>query len=90
MLQIDSQIWLLSATQLKLHFHHDMRKRQTHFAITSPAGDFSIDYPAWWAEIPDFEPVEPEMDKDEDYLAYIYEVWQTPSLQQALLKRWMA
>ena len=90
MLQIDSQLWPLSAPHLKLHFYHDVRKRQTHFAITSPAGDFAIDYPAWWAEIPDFVPVEPEMDKDEDYLAYIYEVWQTPSLQQALLKSWTA
>ncbi|MEH8019568.1 hypothetical protein MN202_20220 [Rheinheimera muenzenbergensis] len=43
-----------------------------------------------WAEIPDFVPVEPEMDKDEDYLAYIYYVWQTPSIQQARLKRWTA
>ncbi len=30
------------------------------------------------------------MNKDEDYLAYIYYVWQTPSIQQALLKRWTA
>jgi hypothetical protein len=89
-LQIDTKIWPFSAQQLKLSYHHKVPQQQTHFALSSPTGDFAIDYPAWWANIPDFELVEPEMDKDEDYLAYIYEVWQTPSIQQTLLKRWTA
>ena len=89
-LQIDEQSWLLSDAQLWLKFYHDVAKRTSHFALTSPSADFAIDYLAWWADIPDFEPIEPEMDKDEDYLAYVYEVWKTPSIQQALLKRWTA
>lgn len=87
-LQVDSKVWPFSTDGISLHYHHMLHQQQTHFAITSPAGDFSIDYPAWWAEIPDFEPVEPETDKDEDYLAYIYEVWQIPPLQQVLIKSW--
>lgn len=89
-LQIDGQNWLLADAQLRLNFYHNVTKRTSHFTLTSPAANFAIDYPAWWAEISDFVPVEPEMDKDEDYLAYIYHVWQTPSIQQALLKRWTA
>ena len=89
-LQIDGQSWLLSDTQLRLKFYHNVAKRTSHFALTSPSTDFAINYPAWWADIPDFEPIEPEMDKDEDYLAYIYEVWKTPSIQQTLLERWTA
>ena len=87
-LQINSQIWIFASKELKISFYHDVLQRTSHFSITSPQGDFTLEYPAWWSEMPDFEPFEPEMDKDEDYLAYIYEVWQQPTIQNALQKRW--
>ncbi|WP_134052121.1 hypothetical protein [Rheinheimera aquimaris] len=89
-LQIDKKVWLFSSSTLNIDYHHKFQQRLTHFSITSPDDNFAIDYRAWWADIPDFEPLEPEMDQDEDYLAYIYEVWKTPSIQQALLERWTA
>lgn len=87
-LQIDKKVWPFSNTTVHINYHHKLQQRLTHFAITSPNDNFSMDYRAWWADIPDFQPTEPEMDQDEDYLAYIYEVWKTPSIQQALLKKW--
>jgi len=50
--------------------------------------NFSIEYDAWWADIPSFEPVEPEMDEDEDFMGYIYAVWMNKTLQNNLISSW--
>lgn len=87
-LQIDSDKWDLSSEDIELRYFHNLAKRTTCFEVRFRDKAFSIEYKAWWAEIPGFEPVEPEMDEDEDFLAYVFEVWKNKKLQRSLINRW--
>lgn len=87
-LQIDSDKWELSSGAVELRYFHDVTKRTTCFEVNSPEGSVSIEYNAWWAGIPGFVPVEPEMDEDEDFLGYVFAVWKNKHLQANLIGRW--
>lgn len=88
MLQIGLKIWDLSSDVLKLNYFHNIANRTSCFQVLFNGELTSIEYEAWWANIPDFEPVEPEMDEDEDFMAYVFSVWKNTQVQKALLSRW--
>ncbi|CAA0101666.1 Uncharacterised protein [BD1-7 clade bacterium] len=75
-LQIGRERWDLSDNGIELRYFHIIARRRTFFSIDPANLPISIEYDAWWADIPGFEPVEPEMDQDEDFLGYVYYVWQ--------------
>jgi len=87
-LQIDSDKWDLSSVDLQLRYFHNLANKTTRFEVKSPEKSVSIEYKAWWADIPGFEPVEPEMDEDEDFLGYVFAVWKNKQLQQSLISTW--
>lgn len=86
-LQIDSSKWILTEG-LNIQYHHSPTKKTTAFVVADNTDSFSLEYKAWWANIPDFSLIEPEMDEDEDFFAYIFAVSKNKSIQQALLKQW--
>lgn len=87
-LQIDSNKWELSSEDVELRYFHNLANKTTCFEVKSPKKSASIEYKAWWAEIPEFEPVEPEMDEDEDFLGYAFAVWKSKQLQWNLISSW--
>jgi hypothetical protein len=87
-LQLDSDKWELSSVDVELMYCHNLANKTTFFEVKSPEKSVSIEYKAWWAEIPGFEPVEPEMDEDEDFLGYVYAVWKNKKLQGSLISSW--
>lgn len=88
MLQIGLKIWDLSSDSVELSYFHNISKRTSCFQVLFNGELTSIEYEAWWAKIPMFVPVEPEMDEDEDFMAYILSVWKNAQLQKTLLSRW--
>jgi hypothetical protein len=87
-LQIDNDKWDIRSDKLEMHYFHELVDKTTHFEILSEGKLFSIRYQSWWAEIPHFLPVEPEMDQDEDFLGYIFAVWNSGQLQKSLMASW--
>lgn len=87
-LQVDTKVWDFTDEDLKITYHHNIANRTSVFRVLSPDLNFVLEYPAWWSFIPNFLPIEPEMDQDEDFLAYIQTVWQSLSIQKSLLKKW--
>jgi hypothetical protein len=87
-LQLDTDKWELSSVDVELMYFHNLANKTTCFEVKSPEKSVSIEYKAWWAEIPGFEPVEPEMDEDEDFLGYVYAVWKNKQLQGSLISSW--
>jgi hypothetical protein len=82
--QWNERRWPLAAPDLQLSYAHDLAAAATTFT----AGDRSITYPAWWRGDPAFDPLVPEQDEQEDYLAYVVAVWSDPLLQASLLDAW--
>ena len=87
-LQIGDKTWNLSSQDIVLRYSHSLSKKMTSFEVKSNGQNISIEYEAWWAGIPSFEPIEPEMDEDEDFMGYIYAVWVNKALQQSLISSW--
>ncbi|PXF30703.1 hypothetical protein WH50_14000 [Pokkaliibacter plantistimulans] len=87
-LQMDRDKWELSSADVELRYFHNLANRTTCFEVKSPKKSVSIEYKTWWAEIPGFEPVEPEMDEDEDFLGYVFSVWKNKQLQGSLISNW--
>ncbi|WP_347330488.1 hypothetical protein [Marinimicrobium locisalis] len=87
-LQIDHQVWDLLSDRVALSYHHDFKSRTTLFKVSDDLAEFSVDYPAWWSSIPNFQPVEPEMDAEEDFMAYVIEVSKDPGLCKSLVSFW--
>ena len=87
-LQVGSDMWRLNSEDVKLRYFHNLANKTTCFEVKSPEKSLSIEYKAWWAEIPGFEPVEPEMDEDEDFLGYVFAVWKNKQLQDRLISSW--
>lgn len=88
-LQIGSDKWEFYSGDIELRYFHNVAKRTTCFEVKSQEKSVSIEYKAWWAEIPGFEPVEPEMDEDEDFLGYVFSVWKNKQLQERLISNWV-
>ncbi len=87
-LQINAQKWWFNSEEIELFYSHNLHDKTTEFRVKSATDDIIITKPAWWADIPDFEPFEPEMDEDEDYFGYIYAMFSVPSAQAHILKAW--
>lgn len=87
-LQIDMDRFDFRCRDLVIEYYHNITTRDTTFCVRHPGFEFLLSYPAWWADIPAFEPVEPEMDQDNDYYAYLHSIWRNPSLQSKLIKSW--
>ncbi|MGI2112690.1 hypothetical protein ACRN9G_03710 [Shewanella frigidimarina] len=87
-LQIGEKKWNLSSEDVVLRYSHNCSKKMTTFEVESDGQDISVEYEAWWAGIPSFEPIEPEMDEDEDFMGYVYAVWMNKVLQQKLISSW--
>ncbi len=87
-LQIGEKKWNLSSQDVVLRYSHNFSKKVTVFEVELDGENFSIEYDAWWADIPGFEPVEPEMDEDEDFMGYVYAVWMNKALQNNLISSW--
>lgn len=84
--QIDEKYWNLTSPDVHVVYGHDFSKAVTVFSID----DFRLEYHAWWKDDPHFQKNLPERDADEDYLGYIYSVWQDRPLQASLIKAWNA
>jgi hypothetical protein len=82
--QWNERRWPLVSGPLRLGYAHDMAAAVTTFT----ANERAIAYPAWWRDDPAFDPLIPERDEQEDYLAYIVAVQADPQLQASLLKAW--
>ncbi|GEM_PF-2855136 len=87
-LQMDFDVWELSSENVELRYFHNLANKTTCFEVKSPEKTVSIEYKAWWAEISGFEPIEPEMDEDEDFLGYVFAVWKNKQLQGSLISIW--
>lgn len=88
MLQIGLKIWDISSDKIELNYFHNIAKRTSCFQVLFNEELISVEYEAWWAKIPGFEPIEPEMDEDEDFMAYVFSVWKNTQLQKNLLSQW--
>ncbi len=82
--QWNDRRWQLADPGLKLMYGHHLSQRTTTFA----ANDQSITYPAWWIDDPAFEPMIPEQDRQEDYLAYVVFIKDNPDFQASMLSNW--
>lgn len=87
-LQIGLDKWSLACNEVGVKYFHRLESKKTYFEVSNKQNSFSIEYKSWWADIPSFEPVEPEMDADEDYLAYIFSIWRDKQLIQSLISEW--
>ena len=87
-LQIGGDTWNLSSDDVEVKYSHDFSRKTTCFEVESGGEAAFIEYEAWWSGIPGFEPVEPEMDEDEDFMGYVYAVWKNKSLQNSLIRSW--
>lgn len=88
-LQVDSFLTPLSAASTTVAYQHDFKNKLTRFAVDGLGQDDHVELvvPAWWADIPGFVPLEPEM--DEDYLGYVYSIWRSREAQKSLLANWV-
>lgn len=87
-LQIDKNRWRLDDDGLQLTYHHKVATKTTIFCVEFHQQTTCIEYPCWWSHLGDTLPPIPEMEVDEDYLAYVHCVWEDKLLQSQLLKSW--
>ena len=76
--------WNFKDLALAVRYQHDFPKKVTMFSI----GDVAIEYPAWWACDPTFDPSVPERDEDEDFYAYVASLAHDGPLRQTLIDGW--
>ncbi len=81
-LQWNERRWPLADAVLT--YGHDLDAETTTFT----AGDRTITYPAWWRGDPTYEPLIPEEDEVQDWLAYAVAVKSDPKLQAGMLNSW--
>lgn len=81
-LQWNERRWPLAAVPMT--YGHDLAAETTTFT----ADGRSITYPAWWRGDPTYEPLIPEQDEIEDWLAYAMAVKSDAALQATLLQGW--
>jgi hypothetical protein len=83
-LQWNDRRWNFKDLASKIRYAHDFQKKMTTFSVEN----VSIQYPAWWANDPTFDPNEPERDEDEDLFAYVASLAHNEPLQQSLINTW--
>lgn len=83
-LQIGIERWDLGDPATRIRYGHDLNLKTTRFECNG----FVLEYPAWWRDDPAYDPFEPELDEDEDYLGYVHAVFQQPALQANLIRAW--
>lgn len=81
-LQWNERRWPLATTPLS--YGHDLDAETTTFTVD----DRAITYPAWWRGDPTYEPLIPEEDEVQDWLAYVLAVKSDEKLQASLLESW--
>jgi hypothetical protein len=79
-LQWNERRWPLAG--VRLTYGHDLAAETTTFTADGQA----ITYPAWWRGDPTFEPLIPEEDEMQDWLAYVMAVKGDEALQATLLQ----
>ncbi|MFZ6760145.1 hypothetical protein ACO0K9_23340 [Undibacterium sp. Ji50W] len=82
--QLNANRWNIASPTLSMKYWHVFDKKSTIFSIE----EIQIEFPSWWRDDPCFEQNIPEHDEAEDYLGYIFAVWQNKQLQLALINRW--
>ncbi|CCN85687.1 hypothetical protein VIBNISFn27_1100003 [Vibrio nigripulchritudo SFn27] len=85
-LQVNDRKWNLPSIEVR--YFHKIRDKTTVFEIIEDDNCTTIEYDSWWSTIPGFNPIEPEMDEDEDFYGYLFAVWKDISLQEVLIERW--
>lgn len=79
-LQWNARRWNFRDIAGKLKYEHDFHRNMTTFSV----GDLAINYIAWWANDPTFEPGLVGRDEDEDIFAYVARLASDNQLQQML------
>lgn len=82
--QWNDKRWSFTDLAPVVKYGHNFQEKLTEFAI----GDVAIEYPAWWASDPTFDPNMPERDEDEDLFAYVASLAHNGALQRTLIKSW--
>lgn len=85
---IDGRTFPFESDSVLIKYHHVINEASTVFSIECDGEEYQTTYQSWWYDIPGFIPVEPEQDADEDYLAYIYQVWLDKTLSTSLKQQW--
>ena len=87
-LQIDKTRWPMNEKAISLSYSHDFALQITQFVVDDYVEKVVISYPAWWKGLGSKVQCLPEMDEDQDYLAYVCAVWRNPELRTHLLGAW--
>lgn len=74
-LQINQCKWNILDANISIKYFHDFHENITFFSIDDKTSKYSTRYKSWWSDIPDFIPLDPELDEEEDFLGYIYSIW---------------
>lgn len=82
--QWNDRRWNFKDLASTVRYYHDFPTKTTTFSIDN----VTIQYPAWWANDPTFDPNEPERDEDEDFFAYVAGLAHNDSLQRNLINSW--
>jgi len=83
-LQWNDKRWNFKDLASKTRYAHDFQKKMTTFSVEN----VTIQYPAWWANDPTFDPNEPERDEEEDLFAYVASLVHNEQMQQRLINTW--
>lgn len=78
-------------SEASVAYHHDWDKGTTTFSASEGAAYFEITYPAWWVEAQvtqDDLIVEPELNRDEDLLNWVFYLTREPQVRKAVGRRW--
>lgn len=86
-LQIGEDCWSLLSS-VRFNYFHNLATKKTIFEVIDGENSVIFEYKSWWADIPGFEPVEPEMDADEDFLGYVFYIWSNREVQKSLIAKW--
>ncbi|GAA6169022.1 hypothetical protein [Sessilibacter corallicola] len=87
-LQLQNKCWDIASPNVKLNYFHDFKLAKTHFSIEGDGQSDSIEYISWWSELPGSIPLNPEEDKEEDFMAYLLDVWKNERVQKKLIDSW--
>jgi hypothetical protein len=82
--QWDDHRWPILSPDVRVRYAHDLARKTTTFAVN----DRVLEYPAWWRDDPQFEPLHPEADEDFDPLGYYAALKREPERLERLLRRW--
>lgn len=76
-IQINKVKYKLLDEETEIEYFHDFDNKKTIFKIKNFSKSTIIKYDSWWSHIPNYIPLQPELDEDEDFLAYVYTIWKS-------------